>query len=114
MWVAGEATGLLCTLAVFIAWLRTDERAAKRNDRVTEAAAAAQLAHWRATRDAAARAAGAGFPTRGEANWSARPTSPASAALDTASSPAGAGPDASGVHREVPAISAGPASPAGT
>ncbi len=59
MWVAGEATGLLCTLAVFVAWLRTDERAAKRNDRIGEAVAAAQLAHWRATRDAAARAAGA-------------------------------------------------------
>jgi putative copper resistance protein D len=58
MWIAGEATGLLCTLAVFVAWLRTDERAAKRNDRVGEAAAAAQLAHWRATREAAARAAG--------------------------------------------------------
>ncbi len=61
MWVAGEATGLLCTLAVFISWLRTDERAARRNDRVTEAAAAVQLAHWRAARDAAARAAGAGW-----------------------------------------------------
>jgi putative copper resistance protein D len=58
MWVAGEATGLLCTLAVFVSWLRTDERAARRNDRVGEAAAAAQLAHWRATREAAARAAG--------------------------------------------------------
>jgi putative copper resistance protein D len=58
MWVAGEATGLLCTLAVFVSWLRTDERAARRNDRMGEAAAAAQLAHWRATREAAARAAG--------------------------------------------------------
>jgi hypothetical protein len=67
MWVAGEATGLLCTLAVFIAWLRTDERAARRNDRVAEAAAAAQLAHWRATRDAAARAAGAGWPASASA-----------------------------------------------
>ena len=57
MWVAGEATGLLGTLAVFVQWLRADERAAKRNDRVGEAAAAVQLAHWRATRDAAARAA---------------------------------------------------------
>jgi putative copper resistance protein D len=58
MWVAGEATGVLCTLAVFVSWLRTDERAARRNDRMGEAAAAAQLAHWRATREAAARAAG--------------------------------------------------------
>jgi putative copper resistance protein D len=57
MWVAGEATGVLCTLAVFVNWLRTDERAAKRSDRVGEAAAAAQLAQWRATREAAARAA---------------------------------------------------------
>ncbi len=56
MWVAGEAAGLLGTLAVFVLWLRADERAAKRNDRVGEAAAAVQLAHWRATRDAAARA----------------------------------------------------------
>jgi putative copper resistance protein D len=113
MWVAGEATGLLCTLAVFIAWLRTDERAAKRNDRVTEAAAAAQLAHWRATRDAAARAAGAGFLAPSRADWSAGPASPASPVQDAATSPARAGPDASSVHREVPAISAGPASPAG-
>src|SRR5262249_54215379 len=49
-------------LAVFVSWLRTDERAAKRNDRVGEAAAAAQLAHWRATREAAARAAGSAGP----------------------------------------------------
>jgi putative membrane protein len=56
MWVAGEMTGLLCTLAVFVSWLRTDERAAKRSDRIGEAAAATQLAHWRATREAAARA----------------------------------------------------------
>jgi putative copper resistance protein D len=66
MWVAGEATGLLCTLAVFISWLRTDERAARRNDRIGEAAAAAQLAHWRATREAAARAAGAAGATGGK------------------------------------------------
>jgi putative copper resistance protein D len=56
MWVAGETTGLLCTLAIFVSWLRTDERAAKRADRAGEAAHAVQLAHWRATRDAAARA----------------------------------------------------------
>jgi putative copper resistance protein D len=56
MWVAGEITGLLCTLAIFVSWLRTDERAAKRADRTGEAAHAVQLAHWRATRDAAARA----------------------------------------------------------
>lgn len=57
MWIAGEAIGLLGVLAVFIQWLRADERAARRSDRVGEAAAARQLAHWRATRDAAARAA---------------------------------------------------------
>jgi putative membrane protein len=56
MWVAGEATALLGTLALFVQWLRADERAAKRADRIGESAAAAQLAHWRATRDAAARA----------------------------------------------------------
>jgi putative membrane protein len=56
MWVAGEATALIGTLALFVQWLRADERAAKRVDRMGEAAAATQLAHWRATRDAAARA----------------------------------------------------------
>lgn len=56
MWVSGEALGLICTLAIFVQWLRTDERAARRADRVGEASAARQLAHWRATRDAAARA----------------------------------------------------------
>lgn len=56
MWVAGEAAALIGTLALFVQWLRADERAAKRHDRVNEAAAAAQLAHWRETRDAAARA----------------------------------------------------------
>jgi cytochrome c oxidase assembly factor CtaG len=56
MWVAGEATALIGVLALFVQWLRADERAAKRADRVGQAAAAAQLAHWRATREAAARA----------------------------------------------------------
>jgi putative copper resistance protein D len=56
MWVAGEAAALIGTLALFVQWLRADERAAKRHDRVNEAAAEAQLAHWRATREAAARA----------------------------------------------------------
>ena len=56
MWVAGEALGLIGTLAVFVQWLRADERAARRNDRVTEEVAAQQVAYWRATRDAAARA----------------------------------------------------------
>ena len=56
MWVAGEALGLFGTLAVFIYWLRADERAAKRNDRASDEVAAIQVAHWRATREAAARA----------------------------------------------------------
>lgn len=56
MWVAGEGTALIGVLAVFVQWLRTDERAAKRYDRVTAESAQVQLAHWRATRDAAARA----------------------------------------------------------
>jgi putative copper resistance protein D len=57
LWVAGEATGLLGAIAVFVSWLRRDERAAERNDEMDEASAAAALAHWRATREAAARAA---------------------------------------------------------
>ena len=57
MWVSGEAIGLIGTIAVFIQWLRADERQARRNDRVNEAAAAQQLALWRASREAAARAA---------------------------------------------------------
>ena len=69
MWVAGETTGLLCTLAIFVSWLRTDERAAKRTDRVGEAAAAAQLAHWRATREAAARATRAVEFTWSTTSW---------------------------------------------
>ena len=56
MWVAGEALGLFGTLAVLVQWLRADERAAKRTDRATEELAAKQLAYWRATREAAARA----------------------------------------------------------
>jgi putative membrane protein len=56
MWVAGEALGLIGTLAVFIQWLRADERAATRMDRTSEDVAALQVAHWRATREAAARA----------------------------------------------------------
>lgn len=59
MWVSGEAIGLIATIAVFIQWLRADERQARRNDRMNEAAAAQQLALWRATREAAARAASA-------------------------------------------------------
>ncbi len=57
LWSAGEAMGLLGAIMFFVLWLRADERAAKRSDEYTEEAAARQLAHWRATRDAAARAA---------------------------------------------------------
>ena len=56
MWVAGEALGLIGMLAVFVQWLRADERLARRNDRTSEEVAALQVAHWRATREAAARA----------------------------------------------------------
>jgi cytochrome c oxidase assembly factor CtaG len=56
MWVSGEITGLIGTLVLFVLWLRADEKAAREHDGVTQASAATQLAHWRATRDAAARA----------------------------------------------------------
>ena len=58
LWVAGEAVGLLGAIAVFVLWLRAEEQKAKEHDRVSGAAAAHQLAHWRAAREAAARAAG--------------------------------------------------------
>jgi putative membrane protein len=57
LWSAGEVMGLLGVITFFVLWLRADERAAKRSDDYSEEAAARQLAHWRATRDAAARAA---------------------------------------------------------
>jgi hypothetical protein len=56
MWVAGEALGLVGTLAVLVQWLRADERAARRIDRASDEIAAKQLAYWRATREAAAKA----------------------------------------------------------
>ncbi len=56
LWVAGETVALYATIAVFTQWLRNDEKAAKNHDRDSEAAAARQLALWRASRDAAARA----------------------------------------------------------
>lgn len=58
IWVAGETLALGGALAVFVQWLRADERAARRHDEVNEAAAARQLALWRASREAAARAMG--------------------------------------------------------
>jgi putative copper resistance protein D len=56
IWVAGEITGLIGTLVLFVLWLRADERAAQQHDGASQVSAATQLAHWRATRDAAARA----------------------------------------------------------
>lgn len=56
LWVGGEITGLVGTLVMFVLWLRADEQAAKQHDGSSQASAAIQLAHWRATRDAAARA----------------------------------------------------------
>lgn len=56
MWVSGEMLGLVGTLAVLVQWFRADERAAKRIDRASEEVAAKQLAYWRATREAAAKA----------------------------------------------------------
>lgn len=57
MWIAGEFISLGATIAVFVQWLRAEERQAARTDRVNEEAAARQLALWRASREAAARAA---------------------------------------------------------
>jgi putative copper resistance protein D len=105
MWVAGEATGLLCTLAVFVSWLRTDERAARRNDRVTEAADAVQLAHWRATREAAARATG----TPGPVARTRRSVTPATQAATPAGTASAGAPSAGAAP-----AGAAPASPAST
>jgi putative copper resistance protein D len=109
MWVAGEAIGLLCTLAVFIAWLRTDERAARRNDRVGEAAAAVQLAHWRATRDAAARAAGSGWRAAPSAVQTGGPRRPPVQQQDAAATDATA--RSAPAPKVAPAITAGSAGP---
>lgn len=56
IWVAGEALALGGVLATFAQWLRTEERRARVADREHEAANARQLALWRASREAAARA----------------------------------------------------------
>ena len=84
MWVAGEITGLLGTLVAVRAVAA--RRRASRQAHTTgsaEAAAATQLAHWRATRDAAARAlkelitldGSAGRPRPGHAGHPAPPRS---------------------------------------
>lgn len=56
LWVAGETVVLLGAVAIFVQWLRADEKTARAKDRTSEEAAARQLALWRAARDAAARA----------------------------------------------------------
>ena len=56
VWVAANGVAICGALAVFVQWLRADETRAKHHDTVSEAAAARQLAIWRASRDAAARA----------------------------------------------------------
>jgi putative copper resistance protein D len=58
VWTLGECMAVAGALAVWIQWLRADERAAKKVDEAGEIAAEKQLAHWRETRDAAARAIG--------------------------------------------------------
>lgn len=59
IWLAGETIALCGAIWVFALWLRADERRAKSTDLATEEAAARQLALWRASRDAAARAGSA-------------------------------------------------------
>lgn len=58
VWVAGETIALSGAIAVFSQWLRADQRRARANDLANAAAADRQLALWRESRDAAARAAG--------------------------------------------------------
>lgn len=57
IWVMDGSLILLGVLAIFVQWLKADESAAERRDQLGEEAAERQLALWRATRDAATRAA---------------------------------------------------------
>ncbi len=57
IWVAGETVALVGVIWVFTQWLRADEKRAEAQERENEPAAARQLAVWRASRDAATRAA---------------------------------------------------------
>lgn len=57
IWVAGETVALTGAIWVFAQWLRTDERRAKSQELANEDAASRQLALWRESRRAAARAA---------------------------------------------------------
>ena len=56
-WVAAEGLSLCGAIWIFVTWLRAEQRRIQTHDRDNEAAAARQLALWRASRDAAARAA---------------------------------------------------------
>jgi cytochrome c oxidase assembly factor CtaG len=58
IWVAGETIALTGAIWVFAQWLRNDQRRAQAHDASNREAAERQLALWRASRDAAARAAG--------------------------------------------------------
>jgi cytochrome c oxidase assembly factor CtaG len=58
IWVAGETIALSGAMAVFRQWLKADQRRARDYDLSHQEAAEKQLALWRASRDAAARAAG--------------------------------------------------------
>jgi putative membrane protein len=57
LWLVGEVLLLGGILGVWLQWLRDDERRARARDLENTAAAERQLALWRATREAAARAA---------------------------------------------------------
>jgi cytochrome c oxidase assembly factor CtaG len=57
IWVAGEVASLGGVMSVFAQWLRADERRVRTHEQGNDAAAARQLALWRASRDAATRAA---------------------------------------------------------
>jgi cytochrome c oxidase assembly factor CtaG len=63
---AGDIIGLVAMLCVLFRWLSAEERGARRRDHevAAEAAAEVQLAHWRAVREAAARAARQGTEAR--------------------------------------------------
>jgi cytochrome c oxidase assembly factor CtaG len=58
IWVAGETVALTGAIWIFAQWLRNDQRRAQAHDAGNQEAAERQLALWRASRDAAARAAG--------------------------------------------------------
>jgi putative copper resistance protein D len=61
IWVSAQTIGLAGAIFVFLQWLSAEEKKAEQHDRSNMTAAERQLAHWRETREAAARAVG---PTR--------------------------------------------------